>query len=90
MSIPELKTIVEELTKQTESKDLILYNDDHNSFNHVINCLTEYCDHKLSQAEQCALIVHHNGKCTVKKDYYEKLEPMCVALLDNGLTAKIK
>ena len=90
MPIPKIETIVKELTEEKENRDLILYNDDHNSFNHVIDCLMNYCDHKRSQAEQCALIVHTNGKCVVKTGYYEKLEPICTALLDNGLTAKIK
>ena len=44
--------------------EIILHNDDVNTFDHVINCLIRYCDHPLEQAEQCAYIVHYRGKCT--------------------------
>jgi ATP-dependent Clp protease adaptor protein ClpS len=90
MSITEIQNKIKESTEKQTSRDLILYNDDHNSFNHVIECLIEYCDHKRLQAEQCATIVHNKGKCSVKKDVYNKLEPIWLALLHNGLTAKIK
>ena len=43
--------------------EIILHNDDVNTFDHVINCLIRYCDHTLEQAEQCAYIVHYRGKC---------------------------
>ncbi len=70
-------------------RDLILYNDDINSFEHVINCLVQYCEHDLIQAEQCAYIVHHNGKCGIKRGTFEKLKPICEVLLEKGLSAKI-
>lgn len=73
-----------------ESKAIVLYNDDVNTFQHVIDCLVKYCGHQSMQAEQCALIVHHNGRCSVKEGDYEKLEPICKALLDNQLQAKIE
>jgi len=72
------------------TKALILYNDDYNTFPHVIECLIKYCGHSMEQAEQCAMIVHHNGKCDVKHGSYDKLKPVCEALLENGLTAKIE
>lgn len=70
-------------------RDLILYNDDVNSFEHVINCLVQYCEHDLIQAEQCAYIVHHKGKCGIKRGTFEKLKPICEVLLEKGLSAKI-
>ncbi|MCB9194842.1 MAG: ATP-dependent Clp protease adaptor ClpS [Flavobacteriales bacterium] len=70
--------------------DLILYNDDVNTFDHVINQLVKYCDHNVIQAEQCAYIVHFNGKCQVKRGDFELLKPICEALLDKGLSAKIE
>jgi ATP-dependent Clp protease adaptor protein ClpS len=70
-------------------RDLILHNDDVNTFEFVIDTLIEVCGQNPIQAEQCAFIVHHNGKCGVKKGSYEDLEPMCVALLDKGLSASI-
>ena len=77
-------------TKQSESYCIVLYNDDHNSFQHVIQCLMEVCEHSAEQAEQCAWIVHYKGKCSVKDGTWEKLEPLCSALLDRGLTAEIQ
>lgn len=71
-------------------KQIILYNDDFNTFEHVINCLIEICKHNLIQAEQCTYLVHYKGKCSVKKGSYESLEPMCTALLEKGLTAEIE
>ena len=80
------------LQKTTETADfqLVLYNDDHNTFEHVINCLVEYCKHDVYQAEQCAWIVHTKGKCAVKSGEYALLEPLCTALLDKGLSAQIE
>lgn len=69
---------------------IVLYNDDVNTFEHVIECLMKYCKHTLHQAEQCALIVHHNGKCSVKVGEYDDLRPIWEALLDNQLKAKIE
>ena len=73
-----------------DSKDLIVYNDDVNTFNHVITSLMEVCGHELHQAEQCSIIIHYNGKCQVKHGDFEELKPMCVALLDRGLSAVIE
>lgn len=80
---------LDEAIKELLNNTIVLYNDDHNTFDHVINCLMAYCDHQMTQAEQCALIVHHNGKCSVKNGTYDELKPICEALLEQGLTAKI-
>ncbi|HXC05445.1 MAG TPA: ATP-dependent Clp protease adaptor ClpS [Bacteroidia bacterium] len=84
----EVLVEVEEEVKPTPC--IILYNDDVNTFDHVIDSLIHYCDHEPEQAEQCALIVHNNGKCAVKNGSYEELVPICSALLDQGLSAKIE
>lgn len=84
----EVDHAIDELVNPT--KALILYNDDYNTFDHVINCLRKYCGHSMEQAEQCTIIIHHNGKCDVKHGSFEKLRPVCEALLENGLTAKIE
>lgn len=70
-------------------REIILHNDDVNTFSHVIVSLVEICGHEVLQAEQCAWIVHHNGKCSVKRGAYPELEPMCTALLERGLSADI-
>ncbi|WP_343634037.1 ATP-dependent Clp protease adaptor ClpS [Fluviicola sp.] len=74
----------------TEQKDLVVYNDDFNTFDHVIESLIKVCKHEVEQAVQCTYIVHFNGKCQVKRGDYEKLEPMCTALLERGITAEIQ
>lgn len=79
---------IEEL--MVDAFDLVLYNDDVNTFDHVINQLVKYCDHNVIQAEQCAYIVHYNGKCQVKHGDFDQLKPICEALLEKGLTAKIQ
>ncbi len=70
--------------------DLIVYNDDVNTFDHVIESLVKVCRHDTVQAEQCTYIIHFSGKCQVKRGSYEKLEPMCTALLDRGISAVIE
>jgi ATP-dependent Clp protease adaptor protein ClpS len=70
--------------------ELILYNDDYNTFEHVIECLMKYCGHEAVQAEQCAWIVHTKGQCSVKQGSYSDLEPKCTALCDSGLSAQIE
>lgn len=71
-------------------KDLIVYNDDVNSFDHVIESLIKVCKHDNLQAEQCTWLVHYKGKCQVKRGEYSELEPQCTALLDLGITAEIE
>ncbi|MBL7837769.1 MAG: ATP-dependent Clp protease adaptor ClpS [Bacteroidetes bacterium] len=73
-----------------EEYELVLYNDDVNTFDHVINCLIKYCQHDVYQAEQCAWIVHTKGKCVIKSGEYSLLEPICTALSDQGLSAQIE
>ncbi|MFK2819651.1 ATP-dependent Clp protease adaptor ClpS [Flavobacteriaceae sp. LMIT009] len=76
----------EEVTKQNE---IVLHNDDVNTFDHVIDTLVYACEHTPEQAEQCAIIVHYKGKCTVKTGAYDDLEPRCSLLLQAGLSAEI-
>lgn len=77
------------LTKKEDLKNIILYNDDVNTFEWVIECLVKYCGHDTLQAEQCATIVHYNGKCLVKNGPIVKLKPICETLLEKGLSAEI-
>jgi ATP-dependent Clp protease adaptor protein ClpS len=86
----ETEEFIERKEKLVDIKDLILYNDDVNTFQHVIESLIEICDHQAEQAEQCAYIVHYVGKCSVKRGEFKKLKPLCVALLDRGLSATIE
>lgn len=86
----ETEELLEVLELTDEQKDLIIYNDDVNTFDHVIDSLIKVCRHEMLQAEQCSIIIHNTGKCAVKRGDYNKLEPMCTALLDRGLSAVIE
>lgn len=78
------------LTQENENNQLVLFNDDFNTFDFVIETLVKICKHDMIQAEQCAYLVHYAGKCSVKTGSFEQLKPMCTALLDRGLTAEIQ
>ncbi|MGI9527936.1 MAG: ATP-dependent Clp protease adaptor ClpS [Weeksellaceae bacterium] len=80
---------VDVLEKLTNQHRIILHNDDVNTFDWVIDCLVKICKHTPMQAEQCAMIVHYNGKCDVKTGELSVLKPMCSALLESGLSAEI-
>ena len=84
--IKEEIAVLEEVINQNE---LVLFNDDVNTFDHVIDSLIEICEHTLEQAEQCAMLVHYKGKCTVKTGEYNDLKPRCSSLLNKGLSAEI-
>jgi ATP-dependent Clp protease adaptor protein ClpS len=73
-----------------ETAEIVLFNDDVNTFDWVIESLVQVCEHDPIQAEQCAYIVHFNGKCGVKSGEYDILKPMCTALLERGLSAEIQ
>lgn len=78
--------------KKSVSKDhhIVLYNDDFNTFDFVIESLMEICNHEREQAEQCSIIVHNNGRCSVKDGSVKVLQPMCKALVQRGLTAEVE
>jgi ATP-dependent Clp protease adaptor protein ClpS len=77
------------LTEEQQQHQIILYNDEVNTFDHVINMLINACDHSEEQAHQCSLIVHYKGKCGVKTGEYDDLKPRCTKLLNAGLSAEI-
>jgi len=80
---------VDVLEKETNLNEIVLFNDDVNTFDHVIDSLIDICEHTLEQAEQCAILVHYKGKCTVKTGEYNDLKPRCTMLLTKGLSAEI-
>ena len=87
---PEEALLVELLCEHGPQRELLLHNDDVNTFDHVIGSLVAVCRHDPIQAEQCAWIVHYSGKCSVKRGTFDQLEPKCTALLDQGLSADIQ
>lgn len=88
----ETKELFEEqlLDLLVEQRQLIVHNDNINTFDFVINALVQVCKHDAIQAEQCTMLVHYKGKCNVKSGNWEQLEPMCSALLERGITAEIE
>lgn len=86
----EQELLLEPEELEVDGKQIILYNDEFNSFDFVIDSLIKVCKHEPLQAEQCTFLVHYKGKCSVKKGSYKELEPMCTALLERGLTAEIE
>jgi ATP-dependent Clp protease adaptor protein ClpS len=77
-------------TTVTETHSIILYNDDVNSFDWVIDSLIQVCEHTATQAEQCAFIVHFKGKYAIKSGEKRDMIDRCIALLDRGLTAEVE
>lgn len=84
------ETLVDVMEDVTNESELVLYNDDHNTFDWVIECLIDICDHTHISAEQISLMVHFNGKAIIKTAYYEKLKPLKDCLIDRGLSAVIE
>ena len=86
--IEEYSLVIESEVKP--GNHLVIYNDEVNTFDFVINSLIEVCNHERVQAEQCTYLIHYKGKCSVKDGDFTGLKPMCEALLDRGLSATIE
>jgi len=89
----ELNDILTEETTTTvglNHAQLLVYNDDFNTFDWVIQCFMEVCNHTFEQSEQLSLIVHYKGKAIVKTGDVDKLKPMKEALVERGLSAVIE
>lgn len=90
MSYKEQEEVdVLESVETTDMKDLVVFNDDFNTFEHVIQTLINVCNHSPQQAEQCTWIIHYRGKCTVKTGSFEELQPQRQAICERGIDAKI-
>ena len=85
----EVSVDVLEVIDIADVKDLVVFNDDFNTFEHVIETLIKVCKHTPEQAEQCTWLIHHKGKCTVKNGVLDELKPMREAICDVGIDAKI-
>jgi len=77
------------LEQEENLHEIVLFNDDVNTFDYVIEMLMKVCEHTSNQAEQCSIIVHNKGKCTVKTGGYKELKPRCSKLLEAGLSAEL-
>jgi ATP-dependent Clp protease adaptor protein ClpS len=78
------------LTDEEAPYSLVVWNDEVNSFDWVIQTLIEVCHHSTEQAEQCAMIIHTQGKYAVKQGSYDELKPLCDAITDRGIGATIE
>ncbi|WP_149242448.1 ATP-dependent Clp protease adaptor ClpS [Dyadobacter sp. 32] len=87
----QIETEVEILDKtiETELKKLVVYNDDINTFDWVIDTLMTVCRHSNEQAEQCTLIIHYKGKCSVKEGEFDELAGMRNEICRRGISAEI-
>lgn len=85
----ELEFELPEVIDLIDERDLVVFNDDVNTFEHVINTLIRVCNHSAEQAEQCTWIIHYKGKCSVKKGSKSELVPMKEAILDAGINAAV-
>lgn len=82
---PEELMVVEE----TAVYKLLVFNDDFNTFDHVISTLCRICGHTVEQADQCAHIIHFKGKCVVKSGDWDEMAGMCTRLCEAGLSAEV-
>lgn len=73
----------------TDLYSLIVFNDDINTFDHVIQTLIEVCEHTPEQAEQCTILIHYKGKCVVKNGEWDHLTPMRNAICGRGISAEV-
>jgi ATP-dependent Clp protease adaptor protein ClpS len=88
-TIEKIQEEVDVLEQVAINNEIVLYNDDVNTFDHVIETLIHVCKHTAEQAEQCAILVHYKGQCTVKTGHLDELKPQCISLLEAGLSAEI-
>jgi ATP-dependent Clp protease adaptor protein ClpS len=86
----EYREIVEVEEAIDDPFHLIVWNDEVNTFEWVIESLIEICQHSYEQAEQCAYIIHFKGKYAVKHGSYDDLKPMCDAITERGIGATIE
>ena len=86
----KVEELIEELVETEFGYSLVLYNDDYNTFEFVIESLIELCNHSLIQAEQCTMLIHYKGKCSVKEGEYKALKPIHEAFLERGISSKIE
>lgn len=73
----------------TDQYNLIVFNDDINTFDHVIQTLIEVCEHTPEQAEQCTILIHYKGKCVVKNGEWDQLASMRNAICGRGISAEV-
>ena len=88
---PEIDILDEVIEKvvETDLCRLVVFNDEINSFDWVIETLVDVCEHSPEQAEQCTIIIHHKGKCSVKNGSWEELVPLRQEICRRGISAEV-
>ncbi len=86
----EEEILVADDIDQGNPAQLIVYNDDHNTFDWVIQCFIEVLKHSFIQSEQLSMMIHFNGKAIVKTGRFKKLNEWRRALVDRGLNAVVE
>ncbi len=86
----DVLVLEETLTQTISPYQIVVWNDDVNTFEWVIETLMDVCGHSHEQAEQCAYIIHYSGKYGVKKGSYDELRPMCDSILERGISATLE
>jgi len=89
IKVKKIAKTIDSISENGNEFSLVLFNDDYNTFEFVIETLMGVCDHNAEQANQCALIAHHKGKCEVKKGMKDDLKNRCSELIKKGLSAEI-
>jgi ATP-dependent Clp protease adaptor protein ClpS len=89
-SFEEAATDVLTTTAYDSPFSLVVWNDEVNTFEWVIETLMEVCGHSLEQAEQCAMLIHTKGKYAVKRGSYDELKPQCDAITERGIGATVE
>jgi ATP-dependent Clp protease adaptor protein ClpS len=89
-TLPSVKNKSRVNTKNSLPLHLIVWNDEVNTFEWVIDTLIDVCKHTAEQAEQCAFLIHFKGKYTVKEGSYDQLKPMCNAITERGINATVE
>jgi len=87
---PEVDELLDEKVQELLNHHIVIYNDDHNTFDHVVDILMKYCKHAPEQAEQCTLIIHFKGKCSVKEGDLKELNEIKKAICEAGIDAKVE
>ena len=87
--LPDVDVEVLDEVVETDVHSLVVFNDEVNTFDHVINTLMEVCEHTPEQAEQCTLIIHYKGKCSVKNGSWEELVPLRNEICRRGISAEV-
>ncbi len=87
-NLPELEEKIQTVSTEN-AHELMVFNDEINTFEHVIDTLMDICEHSAEQAEQCTLIIHNNGKCTVNNGSFDSLASQRDAICKRGINAEI-